>query len=706
VRPASRLAFVPLSLLALLASTRASAVETELAGKPLVIDVTNTSILNYHFNNRNTDRDSVSTILDDNYGEWLDRLNIQASWWKLRVGVRVDGASFFAKPTAEELRAFAVFRQPGTTALDLDKRLAYENQLYSELHSRYLRAYYPSKLFVGFTQPGLDITVGDYYAQLGRGLVFSARKIDELAVDTTVRGVKVAADHDFGGFRLAGTFLVGQMNPLRVDETSGRRLHGDGSPLFFGFPESGNLELFGYDSAGKPLRGVTPAQPSYLEDTVLGAHLEGGNKYFVIGGNTSVLARKSYAEDRLRCRAGVDGTDDAAAAARAACDQQFPEFSQNNDPAKSHNTIVTYSGSLTFPSIAKHGDLYVEVAGQSLRDGRLSEALVPGDPNVKEADASGHAIYVSGSINAGAVAISLEGKSYRNFFPLTGNIDTTTKGFGAPEYGLIVYNQAPTVEPIYTEPVSGGSPNVCIDGGRGRVDYRFNRATSVYAWLGRYTSWTEKPGVTTGSCTIDDDHKTNTWDTAIGTELALEKGQSHVRAWVGARTTDLAVGTDPVELNTPTTTFYREGYIRYDLSKRLTDRFSLQMQGFHRRRYEPFTRKEAWTEGENYTGLQWSPHFAAVFGYEYEARQGCRAAYKDTNGDHPQVDLCHYFNGGVTWRSNSHDEGSRTERVLGQLFDTVSVFVGQRRGALRCVSGVCRQFPPFEGAKLEITSRF
>ncbi len=703
------LAFAPLPLLALLTPTRASAVETEVAGKPLVVDVTNTSVINYRFNNRNTYRDNITTILDDDYGEWLDRLNIQASWWKLRAFVRIDAATFFATPTPEKLRAFAVFRQPGNTAGDLDKRLGYENQLYSDLHSRYRNVYYPSKLFVGFNQPGLDITVGDYYAQLGRGLVFSARKIDELAVDTTVRGVKVVADHDFDGFRLAGTFLVGQMNPLRVDETSGRRLHGAGSPLFFGFPSSGALSLFTYDpdakpdTVARPIRTVDAAQPSYFEDTVLGAHLEGGTKHFTIGGNTSILARKSYAADRLRCRAAVDGNDDIA---RDACDQQFPDFTPNNDPSKSHNTIVTYSGSLSFPSIAKHGDVYVEVAGQSLRDGHLSEPLAFGGPNVKEQDASGRAVYGSASFNAGPVAISLEGKHYRNFFPLNGNIDTTAKGFGAPEFNLITYNQLPTVEPIYTQPVSGGSPNVCIDGGRGRIDYRFNRDTSVYGWLGRYTSWTEKPGVTLASCLIDDEHKSNTWDTAVGIDIALDEGQSHARAWFGARTTDLEVATEPVEISEPTTTFYREGYIRYDLVKHLTGSFSLQAQGFHRRRHEPFSHKAAWTEGENYTALQWSPHLSAIFGYEYRAQEGCQAAYSDERGNHPKSDFCHYFNGGLSWRSNAGDEGSRTKRVLGQLFNTVNIYVGQRRGALRCVSGVCRQFPPFEGAKIEITSRF
>ena len=701
MRPAFRLAIAPLSLLALLAPARAFAVETELAGKPLVIDVTNTSVVNYRFNNRNTVDGKVSTLLDDDYGEWLDRLNLQVTWWKLRAGVRLDGATFFAGPTAERLRGFATVAEP----TDLGKRLGYENQLYGDLHTRYLRAYYPSKLFIGFSQPGVDITVGDFYAQLGRGLVFSARKIDELAVDTTVRGVKVAADHDFGPFRLAGTFFVGQINPLRIDEQSGRRLHGDGSPLFFGFPSAGDLSTYNYNAAtGKPELVVQPGTPSYLEDTVLGAHLEGGTKHFVLGGNTSVLARTSHTEDFLRCVANSEGLGDNP---QRICAQKFPEISSNNDPAKAHNTIVTYSGSLSIPSVAKHGDLYLEVAGQNLRDGHLTALATDGVPAAKIADSSGHAIYASASFNAGPVAFSLEGKSYRNFFPLTSNIDTFNKNFGAPEYSLISYNQVPIVDPVYTEPISGGSPNVCVDGGRGRVDYRFNRSTSVYAWLGRASSWTEKPGRNAAVCTIDESTRSNTWDTAIGTDLALEGGKSHVRAWVGARTTDLPVPAYSGPMSALTTTFYREGYIRYDIAKHLSQRFSLQMQGFHRRRYEPFSFAEAWTVGENYTALQWS-HFSAVFGYEYEYKPtiSCRPAYHDAKGAHPSVDLCHYVNGGITFRANLSEQSTPTERVLGRIFDTVTVFVGQRRGATRCVSGVCRQFPPFEGAKLEITSRF
>lgn len=705
MRPAFRLAFLPLSLLATLAPARASAVETQLAGKPLVVEVTNTSVINYRFNNRNTADGNISTVLDDDYGEWLDRLNLQVSWWKLRAGIRVDGATFFATPGAERIRALATVAQPDATLLD--KRLDYENQLYGNLHTRFLRAYYPSKLFVGFAQPGVDLTVGDFYAQLGRGLVFSARKIDELAVDTTVRGVKVVADHDFGGFRLAGTFFIGQMNPLRIDEQSGRRLHGDGSPLFFGFPKAGDLSTFQYpppgeSSTGKPLLVTQLGAPNYLEDTVLGAHVEGGTKDFVIGGNTSVLARTSHTEDFLRCIHGDGVNDDNSI---ESCRHRFPEFSSNNNPALGHNTIVTYSGSVSFPSIAKHGDLYVEVAGQNLRDGHLSQTMA-GAPLVKQPDSGGHAVYASASINAGPVAISLEGKSYRSFFPLSGNIDTNNKSFGAPEYSLIAYNQVPTVEPIYTEPVSGGSPQVCIDGGRGRVDYRFDRGTSVYAWLGRYTSWTELPGPNAAACTVSESTRTNTWDTAVGLDLVLEEGKSHVRAWVGARTTDHPASAEPGEAPTEAATFYREGYVRYDFVKHLTDRFSLQMQGFHRRRYDPFSYSHAWTEGENYTALQWSPRFSAVFGYEYRHKTGCRPDYHDAKGLHLGADFCHYLNGGITFRAKLGEQGTPAERVFGRIFDTVSVFVGQRRGATRCVSGVCRAFPPFEGAKLEITSRF
>jgi Family of unknown function (DUF6029) len=687
VHTATRLAAL-LPLASLLAVESAGATEVpDVGGKSLLIDITNTSIIDYHFNNRN-DSGPAGTITsqdDDFYGEWLDRLNVQASWWRLRLGLRLDTALYYHTPNADTVAALVAdqkllideaAKKNGTPPeLYPLAENTYATAFYEDLHTRYLRTIYPTKLFLGYTQPGVDVTVGDFYVQLGRGLVFSARKIDELGVDTTVRGVKAAADHDFGPVQLSGTIFAGQMNPLRVDEPSGRRLNGAGSPLFFGFPQDSPLQTYQITEPSlnsqnmyvpsKVVSVVEPASPTYLEDTAVGGRLELGTKYVQFAANTAVLLRK-------------------------------PATYATTDPSRAHNQILNTSGSINVPSIAQHGDLYLEVAGQQMRDG------LAGEP-----DLSGYAVYGSGTITGGPVSVSLELKHYRNYFPLSANVNTIT----ASEFSLLTYSQPPTVEPIYNEVISGGAPDVCITGGRARLDYRFNHELSAYAWLGRYTSWTEIPGLNlSNGCEISAQNQTNTWDTAAGFDLGFEEGKSHVKAWVGEHVSDDVAPHAGVELpeNVEIYPFYHEGYLRYDVVFHLGGPFSLQMQGFHRHRYEPLSFVHAWMEGENYTALQWSPHLSAVFGFEYLTQDLCQPFRPGTLSEpaRPATDVCKYFNGGVTWRSHGSGTGGPTQRAFEQVFDTVRAFVGQTRPAVRCVSGVCRTFPAFEGARLEITSRF
>lgn len=687
MRRALCLASLPPTLAAALTlSAGAWAVEIpNVAGEPMLVDVTNTAIFNYHFDNRNDNVGDPSTVVDDNYAEWIDRLNVQVGWWRLRLGLRLDTALFFGTLTRGEARALAA-EGLGPEASGTEKN-AYTNQFFRELNTRFIDTVYPSKLWVGYTQPGIDATVGDFYAQLGRGLVFSVRKIDELAVDTTVRGGKLAVDHNFGPVQVNATALAGQLNPLRVEETSGRRLNSEPSPLFFGFPEGQGLTTYEFNKVGAPVAVNEGARPSYLTDTVFGGRLEVGALGVQIAANGSLLQRKSYTREYLEC----EGRNDED------CASTFPEFG-STDPSRTHDTIRTFSGSINVPSIAGHGDLYLEVAGQQLRDGHLTSLAGGGEPEQREPDLSGYAVYGSANARWGPLTVSLEGKHYRRFFPLSANIDKTTKGFSGPEFEVVSYNQPPTAEPIYVEPI--GSPNQCMTGGRGRADVRFTRQASIYAWLGRYVSYSEFASdnyeCKTGDELLEsgqraEEVRTNTWDTAVGSDLDFEKGQSHTRAWVGARVTNLEVPTEAyVQVPDRTDEFYREGYVRYDVVKHITGPFSVQFQGFHRRRYEPLLSNKPWTEGENYTALQWSPHISAIVGYEYQVKEGCRSG----------SDVCHYVNGGLQWKSGSGDT------ILEQIFDTVQVFVGQRRGAIRCVSGVCRQFPPFEGAKLEIVSRF
>lgn len=675
----------------LLAGASAGAVETpNVGGKPILIDITNTAVTAYHFNNRNDANLDPSKQVDDHYGELLDRLNVQASWWRLRLGVRLDTSVYFHTLDRGGVAALIHDETPAIIgaaekAKSPPEAIANQstNDFYRELHTRFLRSIYPSKLFIAYEQPGLEVTVGDFYVQLGRGLTFSVRKIDELAVDTTVRGFKASADTKAKGVQLVAMLFGGQMNPIRVDEASGRRLNGTGSPLFFGFPGANPLETYQFAKNGTVLDVIQPGQPSYLEDTVAGGKLEAGTNWFTVGADAVGLYRK------------------------------HADFS-STDPSREHDRILNYSGYVSVPSIAKHGDLYVEVAGQSMREGHLAASGNP-QPNL-----DGYAVYAAASITGGPVSISLEGKHYRNFFPLSANIDISTPGFGAPEFSLVTYSQPPTAEPIYTEVVSGGSPGVCVTGGRGRVDYRFDRHNSAYAWVGRYTSWSEVPGLDLGKgCTIAASginpqtqkpvaFQTDIWDSAVGVDLGIGKDRAHVKAWAGVRTSDTAVPELTQGDKDPITAFYREGYVRYDMIFRLKGPFSLQFQGFHRHRWEPVSFVKPWTEGENYTALQWSPHLSAIFGYEYLAKEQCiPSRYASlTQPGRQQQDFCNYVSGGLQWRSGSSWSESPRGKYVAQLFDAVNLFVGQRRGAIRCVSGVCRQFPPFEGARLEITSRF
>ncbi len=662
-------------------------------GEPIGIDVTNTTVVDYRWDNRNNQRDSFNPrpIVDDHYGEWIDRLNVQATWWRFRLGVRIDSAVYFLTPSRNDAQRLAAEQ-----IADVKRRIPdaavpevvdYTNRFYKELNTRFLNTVYPAKLFVGYNQPGIDVTVGDFYAQLGRGMVLSVRKIDELAIDTTIRGAKVVFDKNFGKFRFGGTLLAGQLNPLRFDEVSGRRLNGAGSPLFFAFPSAKPVTT--YTQNALPIEDA--ARPSYLEDTILGGRIEGGIDAVQIAANGSVMLRKSFTEQNLSCRASCAPTD---ARCIDQCYATNPEFTLLNG-GRTHNEIRTFSGSVNIPSIAGVADVYVEAAGQQLRQGHVAEIDANGQATLRAPDISGYALYGSANFGKGPIQVSLEGKHYHRFFPLGANIDITTPGQSAPEYAVVSYSAPPTVEPIYVEPIE--APNVCMTGGRGRIDYKYNDHTAVYAWAGRYRSYTETP--TNELCSqINDSRRTDTWDTAVGIDFSREKGKSHARAWTGMRLAERAVPTGGTTANGETDVLYYEGYIRYDLVKHLKGPFSLQLQGFHRNRYLPGSHPRPWNEGENYTAFHWSPHLSAIVGYEYSTRPGCDPS-RSTNNQF-EIVLCHYVSGGLTYRSGS------AAKLVDQIFNTVNVFVGQRRGAIRCVSGVCRLFPPFEGARVELVSRF
>ncbi len=690
MRLASPLTAALVSLLSLVAAPRAArAVEIEdVGGESLTIDITNTAIVDYLFDNRNDSEVSLpppSTIVDNTFGEFIDHLNVSAYYWRFRLGARVDFNTYFAQLDDFDIRDIARERLPpdpdnpfGPTGVD---RYNYENAIRRELNTRYTTTLYPSKLFIGYTAPGVDITVGDFYAQLGRGLVLSVRKIDEVAQDTTIRGIKTSFKKSFEDASLSFTALAGLGNPLRVDDQTGRRLNAEANPIFFGFPQARDFEYYTFDATGAAGYVTERARPSYLEDRIFGASVEAGPRQILFGAHGSLIGRTDNSEAFVEC------------VARKApdCQSIFPSFSTGNE-ARQRNKIATVSGSVNVPNIFDHGDAYVEVAYQNAFDGRA--IAKEGDGYQKVADHTGYGVYVTGSFREAPVAVTFEGKHYRSMLPLAANISGSTTAdpfFAAAEFDTVGYNQPPNADSFYQEPI--GAPNICITGGRTRVDYQATDHQSVYAWFGAFNSLTEVNPINTRCDSTEPTLMTWTFDGAAGVDQAYEKGKTYVKAWIGARQTIHDEPNESANTAAPTRQFYREGYIRYDVAKHLGGDFTLQAQGFHRHRYQPELAASWWNEGENYLALKWAPHFALIFGTEYLGRQGCQPD--------PEAGTCLFFSGGFQFKS-----GASKDTFAHMLFDTINVFVGQRRGAIRCVSGVCRLFPPFEGAKFELTSRF
>jgi len=158
------------------------------------------------------------------------------------------------------------------------------------------------------------------------------------------------------------------------------------------------------------------------------------------------------------------------------------------------------------------------------------------------------------------------------------------------------------------------------------------------------------------------------WDGIAGLEWYFNESQSHVYVWAGARDDTKEDGG----------VSYREHHIEYSIAKYIRGPWSIEIQGRHRHRREAYQNADAWwVEGENYVALKMAPKWVLTQGFEYTTFVG-------------QPPL--YFNGAVLYKFTSSSN--------------VRVSVGQQRGAFRCASGVCRYFPPFEGARAELTWRF
>jgi hypothetical protein len=612
-------------LAALAVANPAQALEPlELGSRPLLFEVTEASSVIYNADNRDSRAGDVPSAVNDHAGFVYNRLNLQASSEPFRASVRLDGAWFFTSPTpasiAEELTAGA---DPATRG-ELYANKATEAGI--ELSNRYINWLYPAKYTLSYSGRDLEVSIGDDSVQLGRGLVLSVRKVDELSSDTTVRGARVSARFGAPGARVKLTAIGGSLNPLRIDEQSGRYLgvHSSVTPSFVAVTEAGMPRAIATEFVPEANSCARFGTCSYAPDRVLAGGATVELEGLTLGTQASWLLRSE---------------------------------ALSRDLVRSAERILTASQSVEIQRFGHAGTAYLEAAVQKLSHTRAASADEP---------AMGHAIYLATSWVDDAFSILLEGKHYRRFFPLLANVSTSR----AREYSLLQYSAPPTTEEIGND-TQFENFNTCVTGARARGEAHVSARSSVYSWLGRYSTWAES--VSNTRCEIKDAYENRIWDAAAGYERRFGGGKLDFS--FGARFDDTQ---RPLE--TPsgaTTVFYREENFRYSLAIPLGGAFGLELDGVHRRRRQTLGGADgAWFEGQHTTALEWGERLAGGIGVEYD--------------DHALATT--YLNAQLSYHP--------VDSVV------LALFAGQRRGALRCIGGVCRVYPPFEGARFDATVRF
>lgn len=595
----------------------------DLYGHPLKLDITETSIVAAH---------ADLPGFKDKYelsgnGAWLNRLNLVLGWNHFTLGTRLDSSLYVDRP------------------IDRTSNPSYTLQV--DNASRYRNAIYPAKLWLAYKNGGVEVTAGDSYIQFGRGLTLSLRKVDELGLDTTLMGGKVTFQKDPFGF----TIFAGLANPARVDEPTGRAL----------FVQRA-VPAVGQSSA-------IPEQPLFGSDRLVGAEFLAGRGSPVILSTHAVRLTKCAPYRYDASGAIVNDTFDKPIGTCEERDRNLwlATLPGSISPVAAARETTNAGQSIEVPSLAGHGNLYVEGAIQQ-RD--------PSHINSKNTD--GNALYASLVNTGGPISNTIEMKSYRNYWALDGSVNITR----ASAFSNVVYSVSPTIEPIIADSMFGNF-NVCVNGARDRFDYRFSEKWLGYAAFEYAVSKAEiiggacdRWGHSTGGPAVDT--TTHVTDGTLGIEARFDDDKSTLFANLNARDDVLAAGT----------AYYRELAGQYSLTKYITGPYSVELAGRHRLRIQDGEnirhpevqadfRGKPWVQGEHYTNLKIAPKWVISQGVEYTSQIGFPTWY---------------FNGAVLYKFTSDSN--------------IRIYAGQNRGGLRCVSGICREFPAFSGARAELTLRF
>lgn len=262
------------------------------------------------------------------------------------------------------------------------------------------------------------------------------------------------------------------------------------------------------------------------------------------------------------------------------------------------------------------------------------------------------ALYASGSVFFGPATVLVEFKDYRRYSTIPTSLDATQ----VPELALSnFYTAPPTLERVQQLVLN----NTDVWGGhvRGSV-----RSGDVVPFVSMATF-------------SDRTYRTIIFDPYAGVELRWGGGASRASLSGGWRG-NMYGAESGLDGQFFQSTFHGE----FDVTQHLSGPFALELSGLH------FTNRDLqgpnvllWHQGQVYLAVKQADRWSAAVGYEY---------YTET----PKTIRPHYLNASGTWH------------VMKNLL--VRGFIGGQRAGIKCVNGVCRNFPAFDGARLEVVTKF
>ena len=263
------------------------------------------------------------------------------------------------------------------------------------------------------------------------------------------------------------------------------------------------------------------------------------------------------------------------------------------------------------------------------------------------------ALYASGSAYLGRATLTVEYKDYRQFEPVA----TSLSQLDYPELALTdFYNAPPTLERVQ-QPVLD---NQDVAGPHARLSVRVNDHVVPYLSMAVFEDRT---------------YHTHIYDPYAGTELRWDEGRSRASLSSGFR-------LDRYDANGPFAGLPLETdlHVEYDVNQHLAGPYSVELDGLHMTRGERQGQLLAhWLEGQAYLSFKKADAWAVALGYEY---------YTAT----PATTRSSYVNANLMWQA-------RSDLLL-------RLFVGGQRGGIKCVNGVCRDYPAFDGARLEVVAKY